>query len=239
MSHGNGAALMDRISTTNKLNAANFIEDYLRPAANLIQLPPDVCLSFATNTNISTADFDACFNLVRSTSRAAYKASSRGWSSRQKKCEMLEQDMKYLMVYSIAQDPPSSGRLYEDLNLEDSKLRPVRGQPSAVIGFLSFMLTHEDGIEVIYCYEIHLQSEFQGRGLGFDLMRIMELIGRTVGVNKAMLTVFTSNQIALDFYDRVGYQWYDEEQTPTCKSLRSGVTEKPRPTYVILAKDLK
>ena len=231
-------ATRDRPLAANRLTVADFIEEYLKPAVAKLQLPSDVCLSFATSTNISAADFDACFNLVHLTSAAAYNASTRGWSSREKRAEMREPDMKFLMVYSVAQDDTPSGLLYEQMNFGDSKLRSLRGQPSQVVGFLSFELGHEDGMEVIYCYEIHLQSGYQGRGLGAQLMSLMSLIGAAVGVQKAMLTVFTSNESAIEFYKWIGYEWYDEEVVPSGRQLRSGMTEKPKPSYVIMAKDL-
>ena len=96
------------------------------------------------------------------------------------------------------------------------------------------MLTYEDGYEVIYCYEIHISSRLRGHGVGKHLMRLMEDIGRRVGVEKAMLTVFLENQGGLAFYEKMGY--HEDDYSPEPRKLRNGVIKKP--DYVILSKPL-
>jgi hypothetical protein len=76
---------------------------------------------------------------------------SIGWSPTKRK-EMRLPDLRYLLVRSSV----------------DST--------SAIEAFLSFMLTYEDGHEVIYCYEIHLPPSIAAAA-GKHLMRIMEEIG--------------------------------------------------------------
>ena len=89
--------------------------------------------------------------------------------------------------------------------LWSKKEDPVPSLPTfKVEGFLSFMLTHEDDIPVIYCYEIHLEPRLQGRGIGRILMQMMESVGCQAGVRKAMLTVFTRNKAARKCYERMG-----------------------------------
>ncbi len=106
---------------------------------------------------------------------------------------------------------------------------------ASVEAFLSFMLTYEDGHEVIYCYEIHLCSSLRGCGLGGHLMRVMEAVGVEVGVEKAMLTVFVSNGGAIRFYAGLGYE--EDEFSPKPRTLRNGVTKMA--DYVILSKGLQ
>lgn len=106
---------------------------------------------------------------------------------------------------------------------------------SPILGFLSFMVTYEDGKEVIYCYEIHFLPKARGRGLGKMLMERMEGIGRLVGVEKAMLTVFKSNEAARRFYDTLGYQV--DEYSPRPRRLRNGTVKEV--DYIILSKNLR
>ena len=228
-----------RIKAANALTATDFIDQHLRPSAASVDIAHDLCISFATAATISDSDFDGCFDLVRSTSAAAYTASSRGWSSEEKRTEMREADMKYLMIRAVARNAEASIPAGHTLNFGDQGLDLGNGEQSSVVGFLSFMLTREDRRDVIYCYEVHLKEDYQGRGLGAQLMLLMERIGESVGVKKGMLTVFTSNDAAMRLYKRIGYEWYDEEAVPEGKSLRSGVTDPPKPSYVILAKNLR
>jgi ribosomal protein S18 acetylase RimI-like enzyme len=147
---------------------------------------------------------------VEQTSGEAYDASSTGWSRPKKRKEMQLPDMKYLLVRA---DEPSA----------------------RIEGFLSFMVTYEDGKEVVYCYEIHLSPTARGRGLGKLLMGRMEEIGRAVGLEKAMLTVFRSNTIARRFYEKLGYE--TDEYSPQPRRLRNGTIKEA--DYLILSRTLK
>lgn len=105
---------------------------------------------------------------------------------------------------------------------------------SPIEGFLSFMLTWEDGVEVIYCYEIHLEEHVRGRGMGKRLMGQLEEVGRRAEVKKAMLTVFKKNKAAVEFYERLGYK--EDEYSPRPKKLRNGVIKEL--DYLIMSKSL-
>lgn len=54
-------------------------------------------------------------------------------------------------------------------------------------------------------YELHIHPDRQGLGLGKYLMRVFEEYGRNVGfVRRGMLTVFTENKSAREFYYKLG-----------------------------------
>lgn len=111
----------------------------------------------------------------------------------------------------------------------------LRSQNShEILAFTSFMLTPEEGIPVIYVYEIHLSAALRGSGIGKKLMGMVEGVGKSVGVEKCMLTVFTSNTAAEGFYRRLGYAV--DRCSPTERVLRGGRVK--RPEYLILSKRL-
>ena len=114
-------------------------------------------------------------------------------------------------------------------------LKPARSSDVLVEGFISFMLTYEDGHEVMYCYEIHLSPQLQGYGVGKRLMGLMEDVGKKAGAEKTMLTVFVENQGGLAFYEKLGY--CKDDYSPEPRRLRNGLIKKP--DYVILSKLLK
>jgi hypothetical protein len=83
--------------------------------------------------------FEACFNLIEHTSKADYENSTITWNPDHKRdLEMKDPDMKYILVRQL-----------------DSPAKEVKA-------FMSFMPTMEDGIDVLYLYEIHLADELQG-----------------------------------------------------------------------------
>lgn len=167
-------------------------------------------ISLETSSSISNPDLESCFGLVESTSSADYASSSVGWSPAKKRREMRLPDLRYLLV------------------------RRTGSSEAAVQAFLSFMLTYEDGREVVYCYEIHVHASMRGCGVGRYLMGMMEAVGQSVGVEKAMMTVFVVNEKALGFYGALGYE--EDEFSPKPRRLRGGVVKVP--DYVILSKSL-
>ncbi|PYH92324.1 acyl-CoA N-acyltransferase [Aspergillus ellipticus CBS 707.79] len=158
---------------------------------------------------IPSRDLDQCFNLIEQTSADAYRVSSVGWSPAKKRKEMKLPDMKYLVLRRDGAD----GAADDD------------GEGPDVVGFLSFMITYEDGLEVIYCYEVHLLPEVQRQGLGGRLLRLLLEIGRRVGMEKAMLTVFRSNAQAQRFYGALGFG--TDESNPRPRRLRNGMVKEP------------
>lgn len=213
------------IETANALSISDFQTKFLPdlPAAlpfpSLSTTTPEYNLTLESSSTITKADLQSCYQLIKATSYDDYKASSIGWSRRRKMDEMNTPDLRYLLIKKAALVEAESTQ---------------KDASEDLIGFLSFMLTREDGYEVIYCYEIHLQSEFQGSGAGKTLMGIMEMVGRRAEVAKAMLTVFVANKGALKFYEKLGYE--KDEFSPASRNLRNGVMKNP--TYLILSKSL-
>lgn len=217
--------MQPKIETTNALSISDFHTKFLPDLPATLSFPSlsttthNYNLTLESSSTITKADLQACCNLIKTTSYDDYQASGIGWSRRRKMNEMKSPDLRYLLIKKAAPVEADSA----ESNASEE-----------LIGFLSFMLTREDGYEVIYCYEIHLQSEFQGSGAGKTLMGIMEMVGKRAEVAKAMLTVFVENKGALKFYEKLGY--VKDEFSPAPRNLRNGV--KKNPTYLILSKSL-
>jgi len=155
-----------------------------------------------------------CLWLIESTSGQDYRNSESKWSASRKRKEMRFPDMRYVI-------------LVEDQGVGQAEPR--------VAGFVSFMITYEDGREVVYCYEIHLAEPYQGKGLGKRLMRVVEEVGRKVGVEKSMLTVFSANRRAIKMYEGLGYA--EDAFSPAPRQLRNGTVKQA--SYMILSKDVR
>ncbi|KAJ3054051.1 N-alpha-acetyltransferase 40 [Rhizophlyctis rosea] len=63
----------------------------------------------------------------------------------------------------------------------------------------------DEKIPVVYCYELQLESDARGKGLGAYLMNLIEEVGTAWGMRKVMLTAFKSNVSAMAFYKRLGW----------------------------------
>lgn len=203
------------VESTNSLTCADFFQKF---ASEDVHLPLHfknasnasvVNRGYEDASTISNQVLEACLNLIEQTSADDYRNSETGWSRAKKKKEMKLPDMKYIY--------------FKD---ELSK---------HVAGFVSFMITYEDGYEVVYVYEIHLAAEWQAQGLGKSLMMAVESIGKNVGIEKIMLTVFKANRRAVEWYRKLGY--VEDEFSPEPRNLRNGTVKEP--TYIILSKRLK
>ncbi|KAL5359164.1 acyl-CoA N-acyltransferase [Aspergillus floccosus] len=199
------------VERVNKFSCEEFISIYLPPqdrehtltvSANQDEsVGVKYTLDTYTSKTIHPADFEACFRLIEQTQSETYASSSFGWSPSKKRKEMRLPDMKYMILRQAAG---------KETSLDNADFQ----------GFLSFMVTYEDGCEVIYCYEVHLLPSAQGRGLGEMLMKRFADLGRRVGVEKAMLTVFKSNIKAIRLYKKLGYEV--DEYSPRPRTLRNG-----------------
>lgn len=153
-------------------------------------------------------------------------------------------DLRYILVKSsVGRTSARDTRtLLEENSIEKANLEqetsgevPLEDEAleQELVAWLSYMLTFEDGLEVIYCYELHVLEAYRRRGLGKSLLSCMEEIGRRVGVVKAMLTMFLANEKAARFYTNVGY--VVDDFSPKVRTLRNTIV---KPDYQILSKDL-
>ncbi|ERF68126.1 hypothetical protein EPUS_06937 [Endocarpon pusillum Z07020] len=210
-------SLVERI---NALSVAQFYDQFFPPSvAGTVGSPTNLHITLSTWKEMSSPFREACVDLLKLTSRDHYHSSEKGWSRAKKLKEMGHPAMKYLLLRPVPAAPPT---------VKEGKL----AGPEQTEGFLSFMITEEDRSEVIYCYELHLQPSLQGKGVGRRMMEVMEMIGSRVGVEKAMLTVFRSNDRAVEAYERWGYRVDDFSPEP--RKLRDGTVKEP--SYVILSK---
>lgn len=242
----------DVIKVANKLDPAGFAETHasaqlLRPIAD--DTRPDihtVDLRFsslhagvteAKSLALNEADLKACLALVEETSGDDYRASAIGWSATRKAQEMNDEDMRFLLVRSrtpLQSNNDANDNHDDKYDTDEDGDKTIAAHDAPLQGFLSFMLTYEDGHPVIYIYEIHLKPDVRGAGLGRHLMRTVEAIGASVGVDKSMLTVFRRNASARRWYERLGYGV--DEYSPQPKRLRGGRVKEA--DYVILSKTL-
>lgn len=198
------------VNEINALDNSTFETRFITPSCvGLEAVAAEYRIAHSRSKDLHPDVFQACFELIKETSASAYRDSSRGWRPKEKKAEMMDPDMRYLIVLDEASD--------------------------GILGFASYMFTIEDDYPVVYLYEVHLKEQLRGKGVGSHLMRIVERFGRIAKMEKTMLTVFTSNEGAERFYKRHGYIM--DEYSPQPRLLRGGKVK--RPDYLILSKALQ
>jgi ribosomal protein S18 acetylase RimI-like enzyme len=222
----------DLVRNTNALSVLEFQSRFLPRDPHLLTFiasssaTPDgtaknIVISFKFSSELAKSDLGGCFSLIKETSSEAYKNSVVRWRPKAKKEEMRDPDMRYLIVRLPDSLAESSTPNQSDL---------------PVSGFLSFMITYDDDHEfaVLYVYEIHLSERLRGCGVGAHLMHLAEIIAQRIGLTKVMLTVFSSNSAAHNFYRKLGFS--KDKSSPESRVLRNGI-HKPV-DYMILSKDV-
>lgn len=82
--------------------------------------------------------------------------------------------------------------------------------------FAACRFIEAEGCPVLYVYEIQLEAQCQGKGLGNFLMKMMELVAFRFQMQSVMLTVMQENAHARKMYSALGYT-----QHPSSPSLNA------------------
>ncbi|CAK4659211.1 hypothetical protein LEN26_005525 [Aphanomyces euteiches] len=132
-----------------------------------------------------------------------YENSSWGFDMEKKRIELFEPEARYIVV------------------------EHPRGQIEA---FVHFRFVDDDGDPVVYIYEIQVSSNVQRQGVGKRLMQVVELVARKYKMKFIVLTVFKSNDQAMQFYmTKMGFEI--DETSPSAQGDDSE-------SYEILSKAL-
>lgn len=190
---------------------------------------------------LGNEELNACFRLIEQTSRDDYENSTAKWHAPKKLKEMRSPDLRYIVVeeahtgtiraftslmptfeegqpviycYEIHLAPELQG-------LASRPPPPSPVQPSAVMrSYPSLILTGAVG----------------RTGLGSLLMSFHATVAANLPpVTKVMLTCFLSNQRALGFYRKLGFE--KDAISPEPRTLRGGTTVAP--DYVIMSKTVR
>lgn len=118
------------------------------------------------------------FKLTKKNMQVKYEQSSWGWND-EKKMEELMDDSAWYLIAQL--------------------------KTGAYMGFSHFRFDLDEGLEVLYCYELQLESSIHRRGLGKFMMQVLELIAFSNNMKKVVLTVLKNNP-ASNFFKSVNYK---------------------------------
>ncbi|CAI7906181.1 unnamed protein product, partial [Closterium sp. NIES-54] len=78
------------------------------------------------------------------------------------------------------------------------------------VGFMHFRIVEENEMASLYVYELQVEAEYQGMGIGSKLMRIAELMAKKCELEAIFLTVQKENKSARALYmEKLGFQTAD------------------------------
>ena len=86
-----------------------------------------------------------------------------------------------------------------------------------IVAFTTFRFEWDDEEEpeypVLYCYELQISDDHQGKGIGKRLMELLVQFQKACLMRKVMLTCFKINTMAMSFYLKNGF--YIDECSPS------------------------
>lgn len=162
------------------VDSANALTDPLEPFPafrRFFKNGVDVTLSIKRVTDLDQTVKDWIYNLTEKNMKEKYENCSWGWNDKKKYEELMDESAWYLIS-----------------QLSNGKL----------LGFSHFRFDLDEGIEVLYCYELQLDNEIQRKGLGKFMMQILELIAFTNNMKKVVLTVLKNNDHGI-FFKNINY----------------------------------
>ncbi|XP_057278793.1 N-alpha-acetyltransferase 40 [Pezoporus wallicus] len=159
-----------------KVEAANKLQDPLEAFPVFKKYDRNglnVAIECKRVSGLEPATLEWAFELTKANMQTLYEQSEWGWKEREKREELRDERAWYLIAREAGAGP---------------------------IAFSHFRFDVECGDEVLYCYEVQLESRVRRRGLGKFLLQILQLVANSTQMKKVMLTVFKHNHGAYQFF---------------------------------------
>ncbi|XP_067170842.1 LOW QUALITY PROTEIN: N-alpha-acetyltransferase 40 [Apteryx mantelli] len=173
-----------------KVEAANKLEDPLEAFPVFKKYDRNglnVSIECRRASGLDRATVDWAFELTKTNMQALYEQSEWGWKDREKREELTDDRAWYLLARDGSSEP---------------------------VAFSHFRFDVECGDEVLYCYEVQLESKVRRKGLGKFLIQILQLVANSTQMKKVMLTVFKHNHGAYQFF-RDALQFDVDDSSPS------------------------
>jgi len=177
---------------------ANAIDDHIKSleiddAITFIDPSKTYRLKCQKATSLADQYKVAIFGLFTNNMKEMYE-QTWGWNKDEKLRELFSPTSKFLMIV-------------DDNDKGDD----------TIVAFAMFRFEWDDEDEpeypVLYCYELQTSNEFQGKGIGKHLMKLLARFQEACSMRKVMLTCFKINTNAMNFYLKNGF--YVDENSPS------------------------
>lgn len=135
-------------------------------------------LTCSRSSNLNADVIDWIFKLTEENMKELYERSEWGWNGLEKYKELTHKTSYILLIKD---------------KLNDN---------FCAFAHFRFEFDNDHFKGTIYCYELQIAKEYQRKGLGSLLMKVIEQIGSKFKMNKVLLTSFGFNEIAMNFYTK-------------------------------------
>ena len=113
----------------------------------------------------------------------------------------------------------SRKQLLQELNeAQDNRHIYIAQEGDVVVAMIQLILTNADndpefanGRDIAHAHNLQVRSEFQGRGIGLQMMEFVEEKARAMGKTSLTLGVDDGNERAIGLYKKLGYKVFKDE----------------------------
>lgn len=135
------------------------------------RLPSSMRMTWHRGVNLTETEIQWILESLRGWLKL-HEKSGQGWEENQKRQEVTQKHQQLLVLHS----------------------------KNTRLAFLSYMYDYEDGIPVMYIYELFVEHHARRKGVAAMLMRAAEDIACALNIPALMLTVFVDNNAAVRLY---------------------------------------
>lgn len=179
-------------------------------------------ISYKSSADLDDSTLQQCLALFKGNMGDLYRNSTWGLDMEEKKDEFQHKKARFLLLTAAAEAPAEASSTNDDTNnnsAQNQQKQESKQQDRHLAAFVHFRFCYDDDEEpecvVLYVYEIQVSGAFRRRGLGRRLMEIIEDICKAVDFPKVMLTVFSKNTAALQFYQSQQLGYRIDESSPS------------------------
>ncbi|ELW65055.1 N-alpha-acetyltransferase 40, NatD catalytic subunit [Tupaia chinensis] len=166
-------------------------------------------------SGLEPATVDWAFDLTKTNMQTMYEQSEWGWKDREKREEMTDDRAWYLIAWENSSIPVAFSHFRFDVECGDEVLYCYEVQLESKVrrkGLGKFL------IQILQLmansYEVQLESKVRRKGLGKFLIQILQLMANSTQMKKVMLTVFKHNHGAYQFF-REALQFEIDDSSPS------------------------
>lgn len=129
------------------------------------------------STKLTSEEFDWAFDLVKLNMEERYDASGYGWDDEDKKNELHESGTRFLLVREKGWDNLIAFAHFR-FTVQGEVMDVMAGKPA------------------VFVWDIHVEEEYQRKGLGKHLLTLLELIARRENIDMISIPIQLSDAVA-------------------------------------------
>ena len=166
-------------------------------------------LEISFTPKLTRAEADWAFEITKDNMEGRYDMSGYGWDDEDKHQTLTEQGARFLVIREWPEE-------------EDAK----QGE---IVGFAHFRFTVQGeymdtmaGEPCLILWDIHIEEDFQRRGLGKHILTLLELVARREGMKFLSVPVMLNDDVTLAWLAKAGQGKFSPDE-----SLRSMIDFDP------------